>query len=66
MVSNSREVWTENSITHTMDYSKYEKTALGMKLPVAGTYINSKDKRKNTVSTKWDFDKPAQGVSFMK
>lgn len=61
-----REVWTENKITHTIDYTKYDTTSLGAKLPVSGTYINSKDKRKNNISTTWEFQKPADGVSFTK
>ncbi len=62
----AREVWIENGITHTMDYTKYDTTSIGVKLPVAYTYINTKDKRKNNVSTKWTFDKPAEGVAFTK
>src|SRR5690606_12689637 len=58
----AREVLIENGITHTMDYTKYDTTSIGVKLPVAYTYINTKDKRKNIVSTKWTFDKPAEGV----
>lgn len=59
-----REVWTENKITHTIDYDKYDTTSIGVKLPVSGTYINTKDKRKNKISTKWTFENPAVGVSF--
>ncbi len=62
----AREVLIENGITHTMDYTKYDTTSIGVKLPVAYTYINTKDKRKNNVSTKWTFDKPAEGVAFTK
>jgi len=61
-----REVLIENGITHTMDYTKYDTTPIGVKLPVAYTYINTKDKRKTNVTTKWTFDKPAEGVAFTK
>lgn len=62
----SREVLIENGITHTMDYTKYDTTPIGVKLPVAYTYINTKDKRKTNVTTKWTFDKPAEGIAFTK
>jgi len=61
-----REVLIENGITHTMDYTKYDTTPIGVKLPVAYTYINTKDKRKTNVTTKWTFDKPTEGVAFTK
>ncbi|WP_367916066.1 hypothetical protein [Leadbetterella sp. DM7] len=61
-----REVLIENGITHTMDYTRYDTTPIGVKLPVAYTYINTKDKRKTNVTTKWTFDKPAEGVAFTK
>lgn len=61
-----REVLIENGITHTMDYTKYDTTPIGVKLPVVYTYINTKDKRKNTVTTKWTFDKPTDGIAFTK
>lgn len=62
----TREVLIENGITHTMDYTKYDSTPIGVKLPVAYTYINTKDKRKTNVTTKWTFDKPAEGIAFTK
>lgn len=62
----TREVLIENGITHTMDYTKYDTTPIGVKMPVAYTYINTKDKRKTNVTTKWTFDKPAEGVAFTK
>ena len=62
----TREVLIENGITHTMDYTKYDTTPIGVKLPVAYTYINTKDKRKTNVTTKWTFDKPAEGIAFTK
>lgn len=62
----TREVLIENGITHTMDYTKYDTTPIGVKLPVAFTYINTKDKRKTNVTTKWTFEKPAEGVAFTK
>lgn len=61
-----REVLIESGITHTMDYTKYDTTPIGVKLPVVFTYINTKDKRKNNVTTKWTFDKPAEGIAFTK
>jgi hypothetical protein len=62
----AREVLIENGITHTMDISKYDVTSLGAKLPSAFTYINTKDKRKTNVTTKWIFENPTQGVAFTK
>lgn len=62
----AREVLIENGITHTMDYTKYDTTAIGVKLPVVFSYINTKDKRKTNVTTKWSFDKPSEGVAFTK
>ena len=62
----SREVLIENGITHTMDYTKYDTTPIGVKLPTAYTYINTKDKRKTNVTTKWTFDKPLEGIAFTK
>jgi hypothetical protein len=61
-----REVLIENGITHTMDISKYDATSLGAKLPSAFTYINTKDKRKTNVTTKWIFENPTVGVAFTK
>lgn len=61
-----REVLIENGITHTMDINKYDATSLGAKLPSAFTYINTKDKRKTNVTTKWIFENPTQGVAFTK
>lgn len=62
----SREVWIENGITHTTDITKYDNTSIGVKLPVSQTYINSKEKKKTNVTTKWGFDKPTEGVAFTK
>ena len=62
----TREVLIENGITHTMDINKYDVTSVGAKLPSAFTYINTKDKRKTNVSTKWIFENPTQGVDFTK
>ncbi|MCD8539700.1 MAG: hypothetical protein LRY55_07970 [Leadbetterella sp.] len=62
----SREVLIENGITHTMDYTQYDTTPIGVKLPSAFTYINTKEKRKTKVTTKWGFDKPEEGVAFTK
>lgn len=59
-----RETSTENGITHTIDNTKYDVTSIGVKLPVSGTYINTKDKRKNNITTTWTFTNPAEGVSF--
>lgn len=61
-----REVAIENGITHTTDHLKYDTTSLGVKLPVSSTYINTKDKRKDNVTTKWTFDNPIQGIAFTK
>ena len=61
-----REEWTENGITHTMDYQKYEETKMGIKLPVSSTYIDSKAKKSNKVTTEWVFDNPTKGVEFVK
>lgn len=61
-----REVLVENGITHTMDYTRYDTTPIGVKLPVAYTYINTKDKRKTNVTTKWTFDKATEGIAFTK
>lgn len=61
----TREVLIENGITHTMDYTKYDTTPIG-KLPSSFTYINTKDKRKTNVTTKWTFEKPAEGIAFTK
>lgn len=62
----TREVWTENGITHTLDHTKYDVTTLGVKLPVNSSYVNSKEKRKTNVTTKWTFANPAEGVAFTK
>ena len=61
-----REVWTLNGITHTLDHTEYEDTKLGVKLPVKSSYINTKDKKKNEVTTEWEFENPTKGVSFIK
>lgn len=61
-----REVLVENGITHTMDYTRYDTTPIGVKLPVAYTYINTKDKRKTNVTTKWTFEKATEGIAFTK
>lgn len=61
-----REVLVENGIIHTMDYTRYDTTPIGVKLPVAYTYINTKDKRKTNVTTKWTFDKATEGIAFTK
>ncbi len=62
----AREVLIENGITHTMDYTKYDTTPIGVKLPTVYTYVNTKDKRKTNVTTKWTFDKPLEGIAFTK
>lgn len=61
-----REEWTENGITHTMDHVKYEETEIGVKLPVSSTYIDTRGKRQNKVSTEWSFKDPEKGVTFTK
>ncbi len=62
----NREVIVENGITHTFDHTKYDNTSLGVKLPVSSSYIDTKDKRKINVTTKWTFENPAEGVAFIK
>jgi hypothetical protein len=62
----AREVLIDNGITHTFDHTKYEETPIGVKLPVSSSYINSKEKRQTNVSTKWIFERPAEGVAFTK
>lgn len=62
----TREVWIENGITHTLDHTKYDTTPIGVKLPVSSSYINSKEKRKTAVTSKWTFANPTDGVAFTK
>ena len=61
-----REIWIVNGITHTLDHKKYEETKLGVKLPIASSYFNTKDKKTTAVTTEWILENPTQGVSFIK
>lgn len=61
-----KEVYVSSKLTETWEHVKYAETSNGIKYPTESIYLDSKAKRKTTVTTKFEVNQTIDPVLFIR